>query len=319
MYENKIIYSLVIPIYNQELVIHKFYTTIKKIIDFCEKKYEIIFINDGSTDKTEELIKEICDENLNVKLLNLSRNFGSQSAITAGMESARGAAIIIMNGHLQDPPEIILEMINKWQEGYEVIHGKRIEKEGEMVAGGIITRIVYKFLNNKRNLGMPFEANDFRLIDRKVCNILNSLPEKNRYIKESIDWLGFKQTTVEFIEQGAVTKAKTSCFIKKMIGFYINEAITSSYKFLKSLYIIGSAISIISFLYLIVAISRNIFTNGMLEKWGILVSLVMLFNGIGLIIFGILGEYITRIYDEIKDNPVYVIREKIGFGERQNK
>jgi len=185
-------YSLVVPVYNEELVISESYKRLKQVMEQTEEEYEIIFVNDGSKDRTREKLESICGEDENIRLINFSRNFGHQAAITAGMELSLGQAIIVIDADLQDPPEVILGMIRKWKDGYEVVYGKRAKREGETFFKKFTAKAFYRILGSMTNIEIPVDTGDFRLIDRKVCDALTSLPEKNRYVRGLVSWVGYK-------------------------------------------------------------------------------------------------------------------------------
>lgn len=318
MYKNNIVYSLVVPLYNEELVITESYKRLKKVMDSCMESYEIIFINDGSKDNTEKLANEICNKDSNVKLINFSRNFGHQPAITAGMELSTGAAVIVIDADLQDPPEVMLKMMEKWKEGYDVVYGKRIQRRGETFFKKFTAKMFYKTLNKLTDVNIPKDTGDFRLIDRKVCNVLNSLPEKNRYVRGLVSWLGFKQIGVEFIREERFA-GTTNYPLKKMIKLAFDGITSFSYKPLKFASIAGVITSSLGFIYLIVILFQKLFTNLNIQGWTSLIAITIIFNGIILLVLGIMGEYIGRIYDESKGRPIYIVKDSVGFQERYEK
>lgn len=195
------IYSVIVPLYNEEEVIDETYKRLKKVMDSCEEAYEVIFVDDGSKDKTFIKAKKICTENREFKVVKFSRNFGHQAAITAGMNASIGRAVVVIDADLQDPPEIILKMIEKWKEGYDVVYGKRTKRKGETFSKRFTAKMFYRILNSLTTIDMPLDTGDFRLIDRKVCDALNALPEKSRYVRGLVSWLGFKQIAVEFVRE----------------------------------------------------------------------------------------------------------------------
>jgi len=318
MYENKIIYSLVVPLYNEEQVINESYKRLKKIMDSCNESYEIIFVNDGSKDNTEKLADEICKNDSNIKLLNFSRNFGHQPAITAGMELSTGSAVIVIDADLQDPPEVILKMMEKWREGYDVVYGKRTQRNGETFFKKFTAKMFYKTLNKLTDVNIPKDTGDFRLIDRKVCNVLSSLPEKNRYVRGLVSWLGFKQVGVEFVREERFA-GETKYPLKKMIKLAMDGITSFSYKPLKFASVAGIITSSLGFIYLIVILLQKIFTNTAIQGWTSLIAVNIIFNGIILLVLGIMGEYIGRIYDESKGRPNYIVKDSVGFQERHEK
>ena len=308
----KIMYSVVVPLYNEELVIEESHKRIKNVMDTLNESYEIVMVNDGSRDKTMQIAKEICMNDPNSRLLNFSRNFGHQVAITAGMDNSSGMAVIVIDADLQDPPEVMLKMIEKWKEGYEVVYGKRIKRKGDTFFKKFTAAAFYRILKSMTSINIPVDTGDFRLIDRKVCDALKSMPERNRYVRGLISWIGFKQTGVEFVREERFA-GETKYPLRKMIRF-ASDAITSfSYKPLKLATYFGLITSGASFVYLIYVLYLRLFTSSTITGWTSLIAVNLLFNGIMLIIMGILGEYIGRIFDECKGRPLYIISEKVGF------
>jgi len=314
MQEKKYVYSVVVPLYNEELVINETYKILKEVMDSTGEPYEIILVNDGSYDRTLEISKQICKENKNVRLVSFSRNFGHQAAITAGMEFACGQAIIVIDADLQDPPEVILEMIKKWKEGFDVIYGQRLERQGESFFKRATAKIYYRVLKYMSDVDMPVDAGDFRLIDRKVCDALNKLPERNRYVRGLISWLGFKQTSVKFVRKERFA-GETKYSFKKMLKFAFDGITAFSHKPLKISGYLGFLITLSSFVYFVVIMYRMLFTDNMVPGWLILAVIVLFVNGVILLMLGTLGEYIGRIYDEAKGRPLYILDEKTGFEE----
>lgn len=310
--KRKTVYSVVVPVYNEEQVVDETYGRLKKVLDSESNCYEIIFVNDGSTDKTIEKLKKICTSDENVKIIDFSRNFGHQIAITAGMDLSDGDAVIVIDADLQDPPEIILKMIEKWKQGYEVVYGKRLKRKGETLFKRITAKLFYRILASMTNIDIPVDTGDFRLIDRKVCNALKAMPERNRYVRGLVSWVGFKQTAVEFVREERFA-GETKYPLKKMLKFAMDAITSFSYKPLKIAIYTGVSISSLSFFYLILVICEKLFTNLTQSGWASIVAINLFFNGIILIIIGIIGEYIGRIYDESKARPLYIIREELGF------
>ncbi len=305
-------YSIVVPIYNEEEIINKTYNLLKEVISKTNEDYEIIFINDGSLDSSGKLISSIAEQDSHIKSLCFSRNFGHQIAISAGLEHAEGDAVIVIDADLQDPPEIILEMIKKWKDGYEVVHGKRIRREGDSILKKIAINIFYRLLRRLTNYDIPVDVGDFRLIDKKVCNIIKNLPEKNRYLRGLVSWVGFKQTFVEYVRVGRIG-GESKYPLNKLIGLALSGITSFSYKPLRIATYVGFILSVCSFLYLIYAIYSKIANNVPIIGWTSLVVTNALFYGIVLIILGIMGEYIGKIYEETKGRPLYIVKEKIGF------
>ncbi|NLC67193.1 MAG: glycosyltransferase family 2 protein [Clostridiaceae bacterium] len=310
-------YSVVVPVYNEELVVNETYRRLKNVMESTGEPYEIIFVNDGSRDGTREIVTGLCRQDKNVKLIDLSRNFGHQLAITAGMDNASGQAVIVIDADLQDPPEVIIDMIKKWKEGYDVVYGKRIKRKGETFFKRFTAKLFYRLLKGIADVDVPQDVGDFRLIDRKVCDALKLLPERNRYVRGLISWLGFRQTGVEFVRDERFA-GESKYPLKKMIKFAMDAITSFSYRPVKIATYVGTVISAASFIYLIVVVIQKLFTRTTVPGWASIVAINLFFNGIILIMLGIIGEYIGRIYDESKRRPLYIIREKIGFKDEEN-
>ncbi|MCX7923866.1 MAG: glycosyltransferase family 2 protein [Clostridia bacterium] len=306
------IYSIVVPVYNEEQVILETYRQLKQTMDSTGMEYEIIFVNDGSRDKTLYILKELSTTDSKIKVISLSRNFGHQIAITAGIEHARGDATIIIDADLQDPPAVIIKMIKKWEEGYEVVYAKRITRKGETFFKRATAKMFYRILNRLTSIDIPMDTGDFRLMDRKVCAALKRIPERNRYIRGLVSWVGYKQTSIEY-EREERHAGQTKYPLMKMLKLAADAITSFSYKPLKIATIIGFLISFTSFIYLIYALYIKLFTSKTVPGWTSIVTLNLLFNGIILIILGIIGEYIGKIYDEAKGRPLYLVSEKLGY------
>ncbi len=311
----KIVCSVVVPVYNEEEVINVTYKRLKDVMDGLDITYEIIFVNDGSRDRTRELAMEICKNDKNIKFIDFSRNFGHQTAITAGMDYASGDAVVVIDADLQDPPEVIPEMLEKWREGYDVVYGQRVKRQGETFFKKVTAKIFYRTLNRLTDVEIPVDTGDFRLIDRKVCEALKKVDEKNRYIRGIISWLGFKSIAVPFVREKRFA-GTTKYPLKKMLKFASDAIISFSHKPLKLATYFGFFLSFASFAYLIVTIILKVFSIiQTVPGWASIVAINLFFNGIILLILGIIGEYIGRIYDEAKNRPLYVIRELVNFDE----
>lgn len=304
-----IICSVIVPMYNEEAVIPETYRRLTDVMTRFGESYEIIFINDGSRDKTREMISELCKNDYHIKLVDFARNFGHQIAITAGMDYAAGECMVIIDGDLQDPPELIPEMVKKWRTGFEVVYGKRISRSGETFFKKFTAKAFYRILHRLTDVDIPVDTGDFRLIDRRVCEALKQLPERNRYVRGLMSWVGFKQTAIEF-ERSERFAGETKYPLKKMLKLAMDGIMSFSYKPLKIATYLGSIISLISFIYLLVVLFQKLFFPETAESgWASLIVVSLFFNGIILLMLGIIGEYIGRIYDEAKGRPLYVINQ----------
>ena len=309
---NGIIYSVVVPLYNEELVINESYKRLKSVMDQTKECYEIVFINDGSYDTTREKVECICRKDENIKLVNFSRNFGHQAAITAGMNEALGSAIIVIDADLQDPPEAILEMIKKWKEGYEVVYGKRVKREGETFLKKFTAKTYYRLLKTMTSIDIPVDTGDFRLIDRKVCDALNSLPEKNRYVRGLVSWVGYKQTFVEFTRQGRFA-GETKYPLKKMMKLAFDGITSFSDKPLVLAGYFGGFTGLIGTVLLATSIITSIFKHNSLLNLELILAITLILFGMMFGFFAIMGQYIGRISDESKCRPLYIVASKISY------
>lgn len=311
MSTRSVMYSIIVPMFNEEEVITTTFERLTEVMKQTNETYELIFVNDGSKDASATIISELANVHDEVVLIDFSRNFGHQIAITAGMDYANGQAIIIIDADLQDPPEVMLMMIEKWKQGYEVVYGKRIKRKGETWFKKSTAKLFYRILRMMTNVEVPTDTGDFRLIDRKVCDVLKSLKEKNRFVRGLISWVGFKQTSVEFVREerfAGVTKYP----LKRMISFALDAITSFSYKPLRIATYVGFLISLFSFVYLIFVLYQRLFTDSTEAGWASIMALNLLFNGIILILLGVIGEYIGRIYDESKNRPLYIVREVVS-------
>jgi dolichol-phosphate mannosyltransferase len=235
-------FSVIVPAYNEQEVISESYRRLKETMDGCGGGYELIFVDDGSRDATPGILRDIAKRDGNVRIISFSRNFGHQSAITAGMDAACGDAVIVIDADLQDPPEVILLMIEKWKQGFEVVYGKRIRREGESAFKKLTAKLFYRTLNAMTDVSIPVDTGDFRLIDRKVCDAMKSLPERNRYVRGLVSWVGYRQASVEYVRHERFAGA-TKYPLRKMLRFAADALTSFSHKPLQLSVWIGSVLS----------------------------------------------------------------------------
>ncbi len=313
----KIVCSVIVPMYNEEAVIAETYLRLTRVMEGFGESYEIIFINDGSKDKTKDMLSELCKSDSRIKLVDFARNFGHQVAITAGMDYAAGECMVIIDGDLQDPPELIPDMIKLWRNGNDVVYGKRISRQGETFFKKITSKVFYRLLHSLTDVDIPVDTGDFRLIDRRVCEALKQLPERSRYVRGLMSWVGFKQVAIEF-ERSERFAGETKYPLKKMLKLAMDGIMSFSYKPLKISSYIGSLLSFFSFIYfIIVLIQRIFFPHTAQSGWASLIAVSLFFNGIILLMLGIIGEYIGRIYDEARGRPLYIISELKNMEDRE--
>lgn len=309
-------YSIIVPMYNEEEVIEETYKRLREVMDRAQEPYELVFVNDGSRDRTVEIVSRLSLEDSHVRLIQFSRNFGHQIAITAGMDYAEGQAIVVIDADLQDPPEVILDMIAKWKEGYDVVYGKRLKRKGETFFKKTTALFFYRLLRSLTSVDIPVDTGDFRLIDRKVADVLRGLKEKNRFVRGLVSWVGFRQTSVEYVREERWA-GETKYPLKKMLRFAMDAITSFSHKPLRIATYIGFALSGVSFIYLLVVLIQALFTKTTTQGWASIVAINLFFNGIVLILLGVIGEYIGRIYDESKDRPLYIVQEVKGYDKER--
>lgn len=317
---NKPLLSVIVPIYFEEQIINEFYNRTKKVLSNMESKidHEIIFIDDGSKDKSLDLLKELSRKDKKVHVISFSRNFGHQFAITAGIDHAKGDAVVIIDGDLQDPPEVIPEMIAKWEEGYKVVYGVRKKRKGENAIKLLTSKLFYRLLKKLSDVDLPVDAGDFRLLDEKIANILKSMREENRYVRGLISWIGFPQYGLLY-ERDRRYAGETKYTLKKMVKFAFDGIISFSDKPLKITAYLGFFITVTSFSASIKIIVGKIINPQLsISGWTSLILTVLFLGGIQLISLGIIGLYIGRQYRETKRRPLYIISDKFGFQDNLN-
>ena len=307
--------SVVIPMYCEEEVADICY---KRVVNNLKKlsdrySYEIIFINDGSKDSTLEILKKIASNDDNVKIISFSRNFGHQAAVTAGIRNVTGDAVIIMDADLQDPPELFEGMIEKWENGYDVVYGKRKTRSGESLFKLLTAKMFYNTLNKLSEIEIPKDTGDFRLVDRKVIDVIATLPEHNKFLRGLFSWVGFNQYPYEYNRVNRVA-GKTKYPFNKMFKLATDGILSFSAKPLKVVGAIGFFSVIVSIAILVYSIVSFVFKlNSLTPGWTSIMCTMTFIGGIILISLGMIGEYIARIYEESLGRPEYIIDELINF------
>ncbi|MCX7955551.1 MAG: glycosyltransferase family 2 protein [Patescibacteria group bacterium] len=304
--------SVVVPVYNEEKNIQVFFEKIIKVIK--KYQYELIFVSDGSTDKSEEIIKKICLKNKNVKLISFTRNFGHQMALFAGYEFSKGDGIISIDADLQDPPELIDKMIGLWQKGAKIVYAKREKRKGESFFKIITAKLFYKLINFLSDTSIPSEVGDFRLLDKSVVFYLKNLKEKPEFLRGLVSWPGFKTEFVYF-KRDKRYSGKTHYTLEKMINLAFNGITSFSTKPLRLSTYFGFMVSTTAVLIVFFkSVQHFIFNQGdWLPGWASLFFSTVFLGGVQLIMIGVLGEYIAKIYREIQKRPNYLIKEKINL------
>jgi polyisoprenyl-phosphate glycosyltransferase len=307
-----ILYSIVIPVYNEAEVLPALYNRLTRVMEGLVEPYEIIFINDGSRDDSTMLLRDFQDRDARVKFLNFSRNFGHQIAITAGLDYSSGQAAVVMDADLQDPPEVIPRLIEQWRKGYDIVFAVRAKRQGEGFFKRATAALFYRLFRRMAATEIPLDAGDFRLMSRRAVEALQSIRERNRFIRGLAGWIGFRQTAVTYVRD--VRQAgETKYPLKKMLRFALNGLLSFSVVPLQLASYLGFLISSIGFFYIVYAIGLKLFTDRVVLGWTSVMVAVLFLGGVQLISLGIIGEYIGRIYDEVKQRPLYVVDEAKGF------
>lgn len=300
--------SIIIPIYNEEGNIKILHERLSSVVNSLNVNAEYIFINDGSRDRSLELIRELAKSNSSIKYIDLSRNFGHQIAVSAGIDKCSGKAAIIIDADLQDPPELIIELYNKWKEGYEVVYAKRRARAGENFMKKFTARVFYRTLKKITSINIPVDTGDFRIIDRKVVLALRSMPEQQKFLRGQISWIGFRQTFVEY-DRNARNAGETGYTYKKMIRFALDGITSFSNLPLKFATIAGFFVSGVTFLLSIYALYSRLITKDYVPGWTSLMLAILFIGGVQLISIGIIGEYISRLSTNVRNRPLYLVSD----------
>ncbi|HVX91947.1 MAG TPA: glycosyltransferase family 2 protein [Xanthobacteraceae bacterium] len=307
-------YSIVIPVFNEEAVLPVLLRRIDLLLDRLDAPAEAIFVDDGSTDCSPIVLQAQAKRDPRCRYIGLSRNFGHQVAITAGMDVAAGAAIVVMDADLQDPPEIVDQMIAKWKEGYEVVYARRLSRAGESRFKRATAHLFYRLLGRMSSVAIPADVGDFRLIDRKVLDALREMPEQDRFVRGMIAWLGFRQTEVTFhrLERAA---GETKYPLWKMVRLAVNAALGFSDAPLRLAIWCGLAVSSLALVYGAYILVLRLIDSDLVAGWSSTVVIISFLCGINMLMTGIMGLYVGRIHAEVKRRPLYVVSKTVGFEE----
>jgi len=298
--------SIVIPVYNEGSNLHVVFDRLTAVIQKLNVYYEIIFVNDGSHDNSLEVIKEISEGNSSVRYINLSRNFGHQIAVCAGLDFAKGEKVVIMDADGQDPPEIIEKLYLKSLEGFEVVYAKRKSRSGDGFLKKLTAKWFYRILSRLTRIDIPLDTGDFRIIDKKVIEQLRRMPERQKFLRGQISWIGFRQSSVEF-EREARLGGETGYTIGKMMRLAL-DGITSFSNFpLRLATISGFLFSVVGFFLILYTLYARFYTQDYEPGWASQMITIIFIGGIQLIGIGIIGEYISRISDNVRDRPLYIV------------
>lgn len=310
--------SIVVPVYNEEENLDVLFTRLLTVLDALGTSYEIVCVNDGSRDNTLNGLIAYHDRYPRIKVVNLSRNFGKDIALTAGIDHARGMAVIPIDADLQDPPELIAEMVNKWREGYDVVYASRRVRLGESWFKRFTAGSFYRVMNRLSNFPIPPNTGDFRLLDRRVVESIQKMPERNRFMKGLFAWVGYKQTAILFDREPRY-QGQTKWNYWKLWNFALDGITSFSLVPLKVWTYVGLSIAFPSLLYAIYLIVRTIVFGIDVPGYASIMVSVLFLGGIQLLTLGIIGEYIGRVYEEVKGRPLYLVRDRYGFDDTGEK
>ncbi len=307
-------FSVVAPVFNEEQLLPEFYRRVVATLEPLGEPFELVLVNDGCRDRSPEIMRDLHERDPRVKVLNFSRNFGHQLAITAGTDYARGQAVIIIDSDLQDPPELFPDMIARWREGYQVVYAVRSEREGETWFKKTTATFFYRLIKGITNVDIPVDAGDFRLMDRRVVDSMAGMREHHRFVRGMSVWVGFKQSGVPY-RRAARSAGETKYPLRKMLRFALDGITSFSYLPLQLATYLGFTIAGISVVGIILTIILRLSgSEAFFGQASTLVSVLFL-GGVQLIFLGIIGEYLGRIYDEVKRRPLYIVADALGFDE----
>ena len=298
--------------YNEEAVCARFFDTVVPILENITPRYEIICVNDGSRDNTLHALRDANRRNANIRIIDLTRNFGKELALTAGLDFARGAAVIPIDADLQDPPEIIPQLVAKWREGYDMVLAKRSDRRGDSALKKLTANLFYRLMGRIGEIPIPTDTGDFRLLDRKVVDALQHLPERTRFMKGLFAWPGFTQTTVTY-SRPARAAGESKWKFWRLWNLALEGVVSFSTLPLRIWTYVGLTMAVFALGYIAFIVGRFLLLGVDVPGYASLIVVMLFFSGLNMIGLGILGEYLARIFIEVKQRPLYLIRETIGF------
>jgi len=302
--------SVVIPAFCEEENIRPMYQRLVAALDSEVEGLEILFVDDGSSDRTWEEITKLAAEDSRVRGLSFSRNFGHQAAVTAGIDHARGRGVVLIDADLQDPPEVIPELIHRWREGFEVVYAQRRKRAGETLFKKLTASMFYRILHRITDVDIPVDTGDFRLMGPRALAAFRALPERNRFIRGMVSWIGFRQAAVMYDRQPRAA-GETKYPFRKMLRFAFDAITSFSYLPLRLATYLGLIVSLFSFVYIVVVIVLK-FTGISWPGYTSLMASILFLGGVQLLMIGTLGEYVARVFDEVKQRPLYLVGEEAG-------
>ncbi len=310
-------YSFIIPVYNEEETLLEMYRRVRAVMDRMDGAVELIMVNDGSRDRSLSLLRDLHEKDSRVCYLSLARNFGHQIAVTAGLNYVRGDAIVILDADLQDPPELIPDLVEKWRQGYQVVYAQRTQRRQESWLKRLPAYVFYRLMKRLADVDIPLDTGDFCLMDRRVVDVLNRMPEHNRYIRGLRSWVGLPQTSIHF-EREPRFAGDVKYTFRKSLSLAANGLVTFSRVPLRLSTYVGLLAAAVAILMAILVLYWRIFTpHSPLTGFATILIAVFFLGAVQLVSIGILGEYVGRIYEEVKGRPLYVLSEVAGFTEEQ--
>ncbi len=309
--DHAITISVVVPCFNEEEGINECHKRLTDVLESLDEPYEIVYVNDGSKDGTLQLLQALHEADSNVTVVELSRNFGHQTAVTAGLEVAQGRAVIIIDADLQDPPETIVAMLSKWREGFEVVYGVRRSREGESSFKLWTAKAFYRCINSLSDIEIPLDTGDFRLLDRKALDAMLRMPERHRLLRGMSSWVGFRQYGLEY-DRAARFAGTTKYPLRKMLSLALDGIVSFSTIPLRILMLAGFGAAALAFLGIVYSLVVRLMTSSWVSGWTTLLVAVLMMGGLQIIGVGIAGEYIGRIYTEVKQRPLYLTRSVLN-------
>jgi len=307
--------SVVIPAFNEAECLAASHARLTAVMRGLAKPYELVFVDDGSTDGTTRMLEALCADDRCCRAIVFCRNFGHQAAITAGMRASRGRAVVVIDADLQDPPEVIPEMVARWVAGAEVVYGRRSRRRGEGGFKRATAAAFYRFINALADIRLPNDVGDFRLVDRRVCDCLNAMTERHRYLRGLVRWLGFREEFVDYVREPRFA-GTTKYPLRRMLAFAMDAITSFSNRPLRIASWLGSLVAFGGFAYLAVILVRKALGYGAVEGWASLMSITVGFSGLIILFLGLIGEYLGRVFDEVKGRPLYVVRRTLGGVQR---
>lgn len=308
------VYSIVAPVHDEEALVAEFCRRTIAVMESLGEPFELVLVNDGSRDHSPQIMREIHDADPRVKLIDFSKNFGHQIAITAGIDYAQGQAVVVIDSDLQDPPEVIAELVERWKQGFQVVYAVRSEREGETVFKKATAAFFYRLIRRITNVDIPADTGDFRLMDRRVADALKQMREQKRFMRGLSAWVGFRQIGVNY-KRDARKAGETKYPLRKMIRFALDGITAFSYLPLQMATFLGFIIAVLSLVALVAVIVLRLYNPDFFYGQASTLVGVLFLGGIQLIFLGIIGEYLGRIYDEVKRRPLYIVADEVGFDD----